>query len=679
MPEFPDNLRPSEPNGPDTLQRERDHSHMDVSRLSSHLFDDGFLERQARVLAIIRKESLLDKTLQMNLSRQDRFKLAVARGKLIRRLQDQHKWNLDDYKMAHYLVDEPTPYHLHMQMFRTTVLEQGTPEQQAYWLPDIESWDIIGAYAQTELGHGSNVRGLELQARWEPDQKCFVLHSPTLTASKWWNGTLGRLATHAIVMAQLLSPGPNGEYISHGPQAFVVQVRDLKTHLPLDGVVIGDIGPKYGYNTMDNAYMLFNNFHIPHSALLSRYARLGPTTGEFTKPGKPAVTYGSMTNVRANLVHEARFALARAVTVAVRYTAIRRQFHDRDTTASENELPVLDYPTVQIRILPLLAATFALHYAGRAMSDSYQQTRKEIEKNDFTRLAHMHSLSSGLKSLCTTIAADGIEVCRRAMGGHGFGGASGLVQLNNDYLAKPTVEGDNWMISQQVASYMIKKMSSAVETLDTPPVDETDAQFKSFLKNRAAGAHYNILENDEDICASFRRRAAVTAYNAYKARVVEKQKWNQLLVQLHQLSQAQSQSFLVNTFYRSLQALSHPEREVVTDLFRLFALTIMRSDSFEFLRCGAASLADLDALTGKIQDLMARIRPHAVKLVDSWAIPDYLLDSALGRYDGRVYEDLFHRAHRLNPLNRYTFNPDYRNDEIVKGSKETGLDILSKL
>jgi acyl-CoA oxidase len=89
---------------------------------------------------------------------------------------------------------------------------------------------------------------------------------------------------------------------------------------------------------------------------------------------------------------------------------------------------------------------------------------------------------------------------------------------------------------------------------------------------------------------------------------------------------------------------------------------------------------------------MARIRPHAVPLVDAWKIPDYLLDryaplpsplltrnvvvgytntrSALGRFDGRVYEDLFNRAHRLNPLNKVTVNPNYWEDEIVKGEED---------
>ena len=261
MTRFPDNLKPSEPNGPSILEKERKNSQVSVTEIANHLYaHNGFLERQSRVLSLLLKEPLFSKEQQAQLSRIDRFKLAVARGKLIRRLQDAHQWSLEDYKMAHYLVDEPTPYHLHMQMFRTTILEQASDEQKAFWLPKIESWDIIGAYAQTELGHGSNVQGIELEARWDSKAGEFVLHSPTLTASKWWNGTLGRMANHAIVMARLLLPQPAGGYVSHGPQAFIVQVRDLETHLPLDGVVIGDIGPKYGYNTMDNAYMLFNSF-----------------------------------------------------------------------------------------------------------------------------------------------------------------------------------------------------------------------------------------------------------------------------------------------------------------------------------------------------------------------------------------------------------------------------------
>lgn len=263
MPDFTDNLRPSQPDGPTTLAREREESDISAKELSQHLFSaDKFLERQEKILLVLQKEPLFSKQKQQNLSRPDRFKLGLARAKLLRRLKDQHNWSHDEYKMAEYLVDDVSPYFLHLEMFITTIREQASEEQRAYWMPLIESWKIIGAYAQTELGHGSNVRGLELEARWDSETKEFILHSPTLTASKWWNGSLGRIANHAIVVAQLLlpKPGSTSEYVNHGPHPFIVQVRDMETHLPLRGVVIGDIGPKYGYITMDNAYMLFDNF-----------------------------------------------------------------------------------------------------------------------------------------------------------------------------------------------------------------------------------------------------------------------------------------------------------------------------------------------------------------------------------------------------------------------------------
>lgn len=76
----------------------------------------------------------------------------------------------------------------------------------------------------------------------------------------------------------------------------------------------------------------------------------------------------------------------------------------------------------------------------------------------------------------------------------------------------------------------------------------------------------------------------------------------------------------------------------------------------------------MEKLPEMIQMLTSQIRPHAVKLVNVWSIPDYLLDSALGRYDGRVYEELFDRPYRQNPLNREIFNPRYWEEEIVMGS-----------
>lgn len=63
---------------------------------------------------------------------------------------------------------------------------------------------IMGTYAQTELGHGSNVQGLETTATFDKEKDEFVIHTPTLTATKWWPGDMGLVSNHAIVFAKLM-------------------------------------------------------------------------------------------------------------------------------------------------------------------------------------------------------------------------------------------------------------------------------------------------------------------------------------------------------------------------------------------------------------------------------------------------------------------------------------------
>src|SRR5271156_441911 len=360
MTDFTDKLRPAAPDGPEVLAGERSRSNVNVDGLAKHLLSrNGFLKRQKRILPILQSYPVFSKKNQLNLARPDRYHLGLARAKTLRRLSIKHGWDSEDFKMAEYLVDEMSPFHLQHTMFATSVREQSNAKQLAYWLPKVEAWDIIGCYGQTELGHGSNVRGLECQAKWDPKSKDFIIHSPTLTASKWWNGSLGCTANHAIVVAQLMLPDKvTGEYKSYGPHQFIVQIRDMKTNKPLDGIVIGDIGPKYGYTSMDNGYMLFNNLRVPHASLLARYSGVDSESGLYIKPDNPALVYGSLTFVRAQIIMHARLILARAVTISVRYTSIRRQFADRDARGpSAPEEAVLNYPTVQIRILPLLATT----------------------------------------------------------------------------------------------------------------------------------------------------------------------------------------------------------------------------------------------------------------------------------------------------------------------------------
>lgn len=263
--DFTLNLKPRSPGGPETIAKERACSEINVPELSQHLLGHEFLERQQRVLSFLENDKIFSKTSQMNLSRPDRYKLGLARGKRLRQLVEKHSWSEDDYELAKYLVDDSSPYTLHTTMFLNCLMEQTSDAQREYWMPRHNRWEITGAYAQTEMGHGSNVKGIELEAKWDPETKEFILHSPSLTSSKWWPGSLGRTANHSIVVAQLLLPVPGVpgravEYKNYGPHPFILQIRDMKTHRPLDGIVIGDIGPKYGYAPMDNGYMLFDHY-----------------------------------------------------------------------------------------------------------------------------------------------------------------------------------------------------------------------------------------------------------------------------------------------------------------------------------------------------------------------------------------------------------------------------------
>lgn len=66
---------------------------------------------------------------------------------------------------------------------------------------------IMGAYAQTELGHGSDVAGLQTTATFDETADEFIIHTPSIMATKFWPGELGLFASHAIIFAKLIIEG----------------------------------------------------------------------------------------------------------------------------------------------------------------------------------------------------------------------------------------------------------------------------------------------------------------------------------------------------------------------------------------------------------------------------------------------------------------------------------------
>jgi acyl-CoA oxidase len=102
-------------------------------------------------------------------------------------------------------------------MFYSSVESIADAEQSAKWLPQVLSLKMTGAYAQTELGHGSFVPGIETTATFDKNTQEFVINTPTISATKFWPGDLSKLSNHAIVFAKLIIDGQ-----AYGVHSFLV-------------------------------------------------------------------------------------------------------------------------------------------------------------------------------------------------------------------------------------------------------------------------------------------------------------------------------------------------------------------------------------------------------------------------------------------------------------------------
>ncbi|BFZ55957.1 hypothetical protein PYCC9005_002998 [Savitreella phatthalungensis] len=674
----PRNLPLAKPSGPEALQTERSKATFSPDELAKYIHGQTWLDRQARILSVLEKEPIFNKSVNYYQGRSDRLKRALERGKRATQLAKELKWDFDDIAMADALIDEPGPYGLHKSMYLITLRDQTSDEQKELFEKPAQAYDHIGCYAQTELGHGSNVRGLETTATYIPETGEFEINTPTLTATKWWIGSLGRTANHAAVMCQLYVNGEN-----KGPHPFIVPIRDVHTHKMLPGVVVGDIGPKFGYNTMDNGFLQFNKVRIPSVNMLAKYASIDRNTGQYIKPPNSKLAYGTMTWVRSRIVMQARMVLARSATVAVRYCSIRRQFQDRDAKDQTGETPVINYVTVQYRLFPVIAQAFALHYMGKQMFNLYEANMKAMSKGNFELLADLHAGSSGLKSLATTMASSAIETCRRACGGHGFSMFSGLAHAYQDYLPEVTWEGDNFMLTQQVARYLLKtaryvfgQAGNVKKSVSNPTIE--------YLLNYRNDPHFKVkgtIQQGQYLLRLFGHRAAYQVSQVLRRRDQERESWNSLLQEFYRMSVAHCQYMLIKYFWQALETdpelkPGSPLRTAVEPLYFLFALYTLETEATEFFASGCLTQAVYEECKTEVLGYLKVIRPNAVALVDSFKFPDFLLQSSLGRYDGNVYADMIDRAAR-EPANGEIINSDYRSPELIRGQPPSELLIAA--
>ncbi|XP_033191281.1 acyl-coenzyme A oxidase 1-like [Bombus vancouverensis nearcticus] len=574
----------------------------------------------------------------------------------IRELQRSGKADIDLItnilveRLGTALFEDGTPMLLHYAMFLPAFAGQANSEQQAYWLNRAWAGDVIGTYAQTELGHGTFLRGLETTATYDPETKEFVLNSPTLTSYKWWPGGLGHTANHAIVVAQLYTQGE-----CRGIHLFVVQLRDVETHEPLKGIVIGEIGTKLGMNGVDNGFLGFRDFRIPRENMLMKNSKV-LEDGTYVKSTNDKLKYGTMVFIRVRLLRLLLNYLTKAVTIAVRYSVVRRQ---GQINPDQPEVQILDYATQQYKIFPHIATCFAIKATASWVWNMFYTVQKQLRQANHEKIPELHSLSCCLKAVVSADTAAGIEQLRLSCGGHGYMTASNLPGLYGLATAVCTYEGENTVLLLQTARYLVKSWKQAMNGEPLPDSVE-------YLNEAANGVKHRRWSNDleclidayDAVAAGFVRSAAEHLDRRIRDGVPMEEAWNQTGIELTQCAEAHARVFIVKTFAKAVKQLNSKSEEFRQVMFQLCELYIVYwalRNVGNFLRFSSMQKEHVETLHSRLEYLLTTIRRNAVGIVDGFDFDDHILCSALGAYDGNVYERLFQDAMK-NPLNRETVN-----------------------
>ncbi|XP_023675785.2 peroxisomal acyl-coenzyme A oxidase 1 isoform X1 [Paramormyrops kingsleyae] len=551
------------------------------------------------------------------------------------------------------------PLDLHLGMFLPTLLNQATPEQQDAFFTPAWNLKIIGTYAQTEMGHGTHIRGLETTATYDPSTQEFVLNSPTVTSIKWWPGGLGKTSNHAVVLAQLHTQGN-----CHGLHAFLVPIRDMSNHQPLPGVVVGDIGPKFGFDEVDNGFLKLENVRIPRDYMLMKYAKVEPD-GTYRKPPSDKLTYGTMVFIRSMIVGESARALSKACTIAIRYSAVR---HQSELRAGEPEPQILDYQTQQHKLFPLLATAYAFHFLGQFMSQTYHRITGDINQGDFSELPELHALSAGLKAFTTWAANGGIEVCRMACGGHGYSRCSSLPDIYVTFTPTCTYEGENTVMMLQTARYLVKSYTQASKGQKVSGMVSYLNELQQRIQAQPVSSRPTVVDINDltSLVEAYKLRAARLVELAAKNLQAELQRrlskedaWNQTSIDLVRASHAHCHYVVVKMFVAKLGEVADVGvHSVLSTLALLYALDGIAQHTGDFLLAGLLSMPQVSQISQRTKELLAQLRTNAVALVDAFDYRDEMLNSSLGRYDGNVYEHMFEWA-KKSPLNRTEVHESY--------------------
>lgn len=422
---------------------------------------------------------------------------------------------------------------------------------------------------------------------------------------------------------------------------------------------MGEIGAKLGIAAVNNGYLGFDNVRIPRKSMLMKNAQVSPD-GTFTKvPSSNVLTYGTMLLVRVYIVRDMASFTAQAATIATRYAAVRKQSQIKP---NEPEVQIMDHLTQQLKLFPQIAKAVIFKVSADYLMEMYTGVTSELEKGNLERLPELHALSCCLKSITTTDGSNALETCRLACGGHGYLTSSSFCIKYGQVTAAVTYEGENTIMLLQTARYLLKSWRAM---LDNRPLTPTVA----YLKKAKSGYYAPFSRTIHGIIEAYQTAAAHAVQIAYEnlekrkaGGLTQEEAFNATSIELAKAAELHGRCFLLESGYTSVnkcvQQMSPELGKVLLDLIELYAVDSALSNMSRIIPFVQLSRDDLASLQDRLETVLARIRPNAVGICDSFDFADKMLNSTLGSYDGRVYERLFEEAMK-SPLNQEPVNKSF--------------------
>ncbi|EFA84508.1 acyl-CoA oxidase [Heterostelium album PN500] len=521
-------------------------------------------------------------------------------------------------------------------LFGAAVFNLGT-EKHHRLLPDIQSGKLLGCFAMTELGHGSNVRSLETTATYIPETNEFVIQTPKRTATKWWIGNAGH-AVMASVFARLIVNGEDQEV-----HCFLVPIRQPNGVDLMPGVRIGDCGPKFGMNGVDNGWIQFESVRIPYDNLYDKYGSI--VNGVYQSPiANPSRRFANilaqMITGRISISYGCARTLKVALTIAVRYSNKRVQF---GATPTAPETPIIEYPTHYTVLMPMIATVYAFDAIKSYLCKRFCERSDEGE---------IHVLASGLKATISHYVTTSILELRRLCGGHGYSSYSRFSSLIASNDVARTFEGDNTLLYQQVAKDLLIQFKKEYSS------NKFTGTLKYLGKNTSLllSEHtYTTYRSDKDhllnlqflrSCMEYRSSkllidSANTVSKAYKVSKDAFDSWNQSLETLIHLAKSHTEMMIVSKFIDSVKNVQDKEtRETLKKLCQLYALKCIREDMEFFRNTNYLKKNKAKAISKLISSLCHDLSKQSLELVAGYGNEEALIESPLGQLDGDLYENI---------------------------------------